>query len=426
MLSRSITTKGKTLAVIGLGYVGLPLAVEFGKIRKVIGFDVNTARIDELTLGVDRTFEVAPEDLMSTSNLLFTSNQDKLIEADIFIVTVPTPIDDAKRPDMSSLRQACQTVGCSLNPGNFVIIESTVYPGATEEVCGPILEEFSGLGVIKSDEEDYEKGFYLGYSPERIDPGNKERRLPSIIKVTSGSTMLSAAAIDELYREIIVVGTHKASSIKVAEAAKVIENTQRDLNIAFVNELSMIFDRMNINTEEVLQAATTKWNFLDFKPGLVGGHCIGVDPYYLVHKANMVGHHTRIINAGRRVNDEMAAYVAGRIAKKIIRQGLSLSGAKLGVLGVTFKPNCPDIRNTKVVDLVLELESWGCDCIVWDPLVDKQFSKTELNLALVDIDELTNLDAIVIAVQHDAIMAFDDYELKKRLRPECSECVFRI
>jgi UDP-N-acetyl-D-galactosamine dehydrogenase len=346
--------KHKTIAIIGLGYVGLPLAVEFGKQRATIGFDINPTRISELQSEQDHTLECSPEDLQSAKQLSFSANAADLHAAQIYIVTVPTPVDQANRPDMTPLVKASETVGKVLKAGDVVIYESTVYPGATEEVCVPVLEKFSGL--------KFNVDFYCGYSPERINPGDKEHRLPTIKKVTSGSTPEVAEAVDQLYKEIITAGTHKASSIKVAEAAKVIENTQRDLNIALMNELSLIFNKLDIDTLEVLQAAGTKWNFMPFRPGLVGGHCIGVDPYYLTHKAQEVGYHPEVILAGRRINDSMASHVADETVKLMLRKNLPVLGSKVLVLGLTFKENCPDVRNTKVVDIVKALRGLPDRC----------------------------------------------------------------
>ena len=341
----------KKIAVIGLGYVGLPLAVEFGKKRAVIGFDINQKRIQELTNGYDRTLEVDAEELKGASNLSYSANIEDLKAANIYIITVPTPINEYKQPDLTPLKMASTTVGQTLKKGDIVIYESTVYPGCTEEDCVPILEKESGL--------KYNQDFFCGYSPERINPGDKEHRLPTIKKVTSGSTPEIAEEVDQLYKTIITAGTHKAASIKVAEAAKVIENSQRDLNIAFVNELALIFDKMNIDTADVLEAAGTKWNFLPFKPGLVGGHCIGVDPYYLTHKAESLGYHPQVILAGRRINDNMGAHVASSVVKLMAQKGSVIKGSKALVLGITFKENCPDIRNSKVIDVIKELESYG-------------------------------------------------------------------
>lgn len=355
--------ENKTIAVIGLGYVGLPLAVEFGKRRPVIGFDIKPARIAELRNGHDGTREVTPEELAASEHLTVTDDPDALREASVYIVTVPTPIDAYKRPDLTPLLKASETVGAVLKAGDVVIYESTVYPGATEEDCVPVLERASGLS--------FNEDFFCGYSPERINPGDKAHRLPDICKVTSGSTPEIADAIDDLYGAIITAGTHKAPSIRVAEAAKVIENTQRDLNIALVNELAMIFNRMDIDTEAVLKAAGTKWNFLPFRPGLVGGHCIGVDPYYLTHKAEATGYHPQVILSGRRINDGMGAYVAGQMVKAMLKRGMTVSGMRILVLGLAFKENCPDLRNTRVVDVVAELSDYGVQVDVHDPWVDR-------------------------------------------------------
>ena len=350
------------IAVIGLGYVGLPLAVEFGKSREVIGFDINESRIAELENGYDRTDEVESDELGTASHLRYTSSIDSIKEASIYIVTVPTPIDQFKKPDLTPLISASKTVGSALSEGDIVIYESTVYPGCTEEDCVPVLEKVSGL--------KYNVDFFCGYSPERINPGDKVHRLPTIKKVTSGSTEEVAEKVDELYRSIITAGTYKASSIKVAEAAKVIENSQRDLNIAFVNELALIFDRMDIDTTEVLEAAGTKWNFLPFRPGLVGGHCIGVDPYYLTYKAESLGHHPQVILSGRRINDNMGMYIANRVIKLMTQNDNPVKGADVLVLGITFKENCPDIRNSRVIDVIHELQSFGTNVDVYDPQAD--------------------------------------------------------
>jgi UDP-N-acetyl-D-galactosamine dehydrogenase len=341
----------KTIAVIGLGYVGLPLAVEFAKKRAVIGFDIQAKRIDELSSGHDRTLELSREELKEAAHLRFTANPDDLQKAQIFIVTVPTPINSANQPDITLLLKASDTVGRVLKQGDVVIYESTVYPGCTEEDCVPVLEKVSGL--------KFNIDFFVGYSPERINPGDKMHRISTIKKVTSGSTPDAASAIDELYKQIVTAGTHPAPSIKVAEAAKVIENTQRDLNIALINELALIFNRMGIDTEAVLQAAGSKWNFLPFRPGLVGGHCIGVDPYYLTHKAQAIGYHPEVILAGRRVNDGMGQYVASQLIKAMTKKGIAIKDSKVLIMGLTFKENCPDIRNTKVVDIVSELKDYG-------------------------------------------------------------------
>ena len=381
------------IAVIGLGYVGLPLAVEFASKYDVLGFDVKAERIAQLRAGHDETLEVPESELAGASRLRFTDDPNELSQATVFVVTVPTPIDDAKRPDLRPLVAASRTVGATLKPGDTVIYESTVYPGATEEVCVPLLEEVSGLRL----NED----FTVGYSPERINPGDKTHRLPEIRKVTSGSTPEAAQFIDDLYASIITAGTHKASSIRVAEAAKVIENTQRDVNIALINELSVLFKELEIDTLEVLEAAGTKWNFLPFRPGLVGGHCIGVDPYYLTFKAQQVGHHPEVILAGRRINDSMGGYVAERVILGLARKGLPVSGARVLVLGLAFKENCPDLRNTRVVDIIGKLQDFGVQVEVCDPWVDAVEAKAEYGLDLVDVDDLQGgYSAAVLAVKH--------------------------
>lgn len=381
----------KNIAIIGLGYVGLPLAVEFGKKRPTLGFDINEKRIEELQKGWDRTLETDSDELASAKHLSYTHHSEKLKDAQIFIVTVPTPIDDHKNPDLSPLQKSSETVGRSLKKGDIVIYESTVFPGCTEEVCVPILERMSGL--------KFNEDFFCGYSPERINPGDKEHRLPTIRKVTSGSTPEVAQEVDELYQEIITAGTFLASSIKVAEAAKVIENSQRDLNIAFVNELALIFEKVGIDTHEVLEAAGTKWNFLPFKPGLVGGHCIGVDPYYLTYKAESLGYHPQVILSGRRINDNMGAYVANQVVKKMAQQGSVIKGSKALVLGITFKENCPDIRNSRVIDVVRELLSFGIEVDVYDPQADKEEVAHEYGISLVN-NPSSSYDAIILAVAH--------------------------
>ncbi|MDA9346106.1 nucleotide sugar dehydrogenase [Porticoccaceae bacterium] len=400
------------IAIIGLGYVGLPLAVEFGKNRETVGFDINDARIAELNAGIDNTLEVAPDELSLASKLSLTADLEKIRNCSIYIVTVPTPIDEANRPNLTSLQRASETVASVLKKGDLVIYESTVYPGCTEEVCVPILEAMSGL--------QYNADFFCGYSPERINPGDKVNTLTKIKKVTSGSDVETARLVDELYLSIIEAGTFPAASIKVAEAAKVIENTQRDLNIALVNELSVIFDRLDIDTLDVLEAAGSKWNFLPFKPGMVGGHCIGVDPYYLTHKAEMVGYNPQVILAGRRINDNMSRYVGKCVIKKMVQNRIDLSSAKIAVLGVTFKENCPDIRNSKVVDLIRELESWGVDVVIADPWADPAEVKQEYGLNLVSFDDLKDLDSIVVAVGHNefrALSATDLMELTSSHNP---------
>lgn len=381
-----------TIAVIGLGYVGLPLAVEFGKRRPVLGFDINAARIAELQGGKDGTLEVTPEDLRAATHLNYSADPEALKDCGIFIVTVPTPVDTANRPDMTPLVKASETVGRAMPPGAVVIYESTVYPGATEEVCVPVLERCSG--------KTFNTGFFCGYSPERINPGDKINTLTKIRKITSGSTPEVADAVDALYAEIITAGTHKASSLKVAEAAKVIENTQRDLNIALVNELSVIFERLGIDTLDVLEAAGSKWNFLPFRPGLVGGHCIGVDPYYLTHKAEEVGYHPQVILAGRRINDNMARYVARNTIRLMLRNGMDVPRCRIGVLGITFKENCPDIRNSKVVDMVREFESWGANVVVCDPWASAQDVQHEYGISLGSVSAQEPVDALVVGVGH--------------------------
>lgn len=397
-----ITSK---IAVIGLGYVGLPLAVEFGKQRETIGFDINLNRITELNSGIDNTLEVAKDELAKAADLTFTADLENIKQCGIYIVTVPTPIDAANRPDLTPLRRASETVASVLQKGDVVIYESTVYPGCTEEVCVPILEALSGL--------KYNLDFFCGYSPERINPGDKVNTLTKIKKVTSGSNIETAELVDKLYLSIIEAGTFPATSIKVAEAAKVIENTQRDLNIALVNELSVIFERLNIDTLDVLEAAGSKWNFLPFRPGMVGGHCIGVDPYYLTHKAEMVGYHPQVILAGRRINDNMSRYVAKCLIKKMVQNGIDLSTAKIGVLGVTFKENCPDIRNSKVVDLINELNTWGVEVVISDPWAGPEEVKEEYGFDLVDFDSLQNLDSIVVAVGHNEFRSLTPTDLIK-------------
>lgn len=387
------------LAVIGLGYVGLPLAVEFGKRYAVVGFDVNARRLDELRAGHDRTLETTAEELRQAAKLTYSDRIEDLKTVDVFIVTVPTPIDRHRRPDLTPLIKASETVGRALKPGAVVIYESTVYPGCTEEDCVPILEKFSGL--------KFNVDFYCGYSPERINPGDKVHTVTKIKKVTSGSTPEAAKAVDALYRSIIVAGTHLAPSIQVAEAAKVIENSQRDINIAFVNELSLIFERMGIDTQDVLEAAGTKWNFLPFRPGLVGGHCIGVDPYYLTHKAESLGYHPEIILAGRRLNDNMGAHVANRVVKLLIRKGHRVQGAKVLVLGITFKENCPDIRNSHVVDVIRELEEFGCQVAAYDPWADPEEVRHEYGLELVAGELAGPYEAVVLAVAHDKFKKVD-------------------
>ncbi|MBK6967135.1 MAG: Vi polysaccharide biosynthesis UDP-N-acetylglucosamine C-6 dehydrogenase TviB [Bacteroidales bacterium] len=386
------------IGVIGLGYVGLPLAVEFGKKYPVTGFDIHQQRINELVAGHDRTLETSDEDLKSAVHLKYTTNLEDLRVCNYFIVTVPTPIDKHKRPDLTPLLKASESVGKVLKKGDIVIYESTVYPGATEEECVPILEKLSGL--------KFNKDFYCGYSPERINPGDKVHTVTKILKVTSGSTPEIAVKVDNLYKSIITAGTYMASSLKVAEAAKVIENSQRDINIAFVNELALIFNKMGIDTHEVLAAAGTKWNFLKFFPGLVGGHCIGVDPYYLTHKAQELGYNPEIILAGRRLNDNMGFYVANRVIKRMIQNGHTIAGSRVLVLGITFKENCPDIRNSRVVDVVAEFNEYSCKVDVFDPWADAAEVKHEYGLSMVEKPG-SDYDAIVLAVAHNEFKEMD-------------------
>lgn len=386
------------IGIIGLGYVGLPLAVEFGKVMDVVGFDINETRIAELKEGHDRTREVGPEEMAEAKNLTFTSNIEDLRSVNIFIVTVPTPVDAFKKPDLTPLISASRTVGKVLEKGDIVIYESTVFPGCTEEVCVPELEQVSGL--------KFNVDFYCGYSPERINPGDRERRVSNIKKVTSGSTPEIAERVDQLYRKIIKAGTHKASSLKVAEAAKVIENSQRDINIAFVNELAMIFERVGIDTTEVLEAAGTKWNFLPFKPGLVGGHCIGVDPYYLTYKAEGLGYRPEVILSGRRINDNMGIHIATCVVKLMARKELPINKSEILVLGITFKENCPDIRNSRVIDVIRELQSYGAAVDVYDPLADSKEVEHEYGLKLLE-SPTKRYHAIVLAVSHEEFTRLD-------------------
>jgi UDP-N-acetyl-D-galactosamine dehydrogenase len=401
---------GKNIAVIGLGYVGLPLAVEFGKNRSVIGFDINAGRIDALRAGHDATLEVSKDELATADQLTFTSDRADLVAASIYIVTVPTPIDAHKRPDLTPLLKASEMLGGVLKRGDIVIFESTVYPGATEEDCAPVLERVSGL--------TFNVDFFAGYSPERINPGDKTHRLPDIRKVTSGSTPAVADEIDQLYARIIPAGTYKAESIRVAEAAKVIENTQRDLNIALINELAIIFNRMGIDTEAVLKAAGTKWNFLPFRPGLVGGHCIGVDPYYLTHKAEAIGYHPQIILAGRRLNDSMGAYVAGQLVKQMLKRRMHVQGARVLVMGLTFKENCPDLRNTRVVDVIAELQHYGVQVDVYDPWVDRDEAQHEYGLTPVEAPEAGASEGVILAVAHDEFQQMGIEKLRALGKPE--------
>jgi len=383
---------GIKLAIIGLGYVGLPLAVEFGKQREVVGFDINQKRIDELRSGRDFTLETEPDELQAAIQLSFTANPEDLRACNCFIITVPTPINIHKHPDLAPLIKASETVGKVLKVGDIVIYESTVYPGCTEEECVPVLEKLSGL--------KFNQDFYCGYSPERTNPGDKEHRVTTIKKVTSGSTPETADMVDALYNQIIIAGTHKTGSIKVAEAAKVIENTQRDLNIALINELSLIFNKLGIDTEAVLQAAGTKWNFLPFRPGLVGGHCIGVDPYYLTHKAESIGYHPQVILAGRRLNDSMGAYVVTQLVKTMAQRRIHVRGARVLVMGLTFKENCPDLRNTRVVDILKELADYNVQVDVFDPWANREEAQHEYGITLVQEPPSGAYDAIIIAVAH--------------------------
>ncbi len=385
------------IAIIGLGYVGLPLAVEFGKKVPVVGFDIHQKRIDELTSGHDHTLEVSPEELAQAAQLSYTANLEDLKDCNFFIVTVPTPIDEFKQPDLTPLVKASTSIGQVLNAGDIVVYESTVYPGATEEVCIPVLEKVSGL-IFNQD-------FYAGYSPERINPGDKLHRVSNILKVTSGSTPEVAEFVDQVYKLVIEAGTHKAESIKVAEAAKVIENTQRDVNIALINELALIFNKMGIDTESVLKAAGTKWNFLPFRPGLVGGHCIGVDPYYLTYKAQAIGYHPEIILAGRRLNDAMGAYVVTQLVKSMIKKKIQVEGAKVLVLGLSFKENCPDIRNTKIIDIVKELQEYHIDVDIYDPWVNADEAEHEYGIRTMDALQNGIYDAVILAVAHEQFVA---------------------
>ena len=398
------------IAMIGLGYVGLPLAVEFGKKYTTVGFDINQSRIDELKLGNDHTLEVSDEELASANKLSFTANPEEIKHCNVYIVTVPTPINDYKQPDLTPLEKASTLLGKVIKQGDIVIYESTVYPGATEEVCVPILEEISGLA--------FNQDFFVGYSPERINPGDKAHRVTNILKVTSGSTADIAEQIDQLYKSIITAGTHKASSIKVAEAAKVIENTQRDVNIALINELALIFNRLDIDTEEVLLAAGTKWNFLPFRPGLVGGHCIGVDPYYLTYKAQSIGYNPEIILSGRRINDDMGEYVVSRLVKLMLQKRIHVQKSDILIMGLTFKENCPDIRNTRVVDIVNELQTYGVNVHVYDPWVDPKVVEEEYGIKPITTLEENKFDAIVLAVAHEQFKQMDIKQIRVLGKPD--------
>jgi UDP-N-acetyl-D-galactosamine dehydrogenase len=387
-----VLTNNTRIAIIGLGYVGLPLAVEFGKLYPTLGFDINTRRIAELKDGVDHTLETDAEELAAATQLRYSTDAADLRDASVFIVTVPTPIDDHKQPDLTPLQRASELLGKAIKQGDIAVFESTVYPGATEEYCVPIIEQVSGLV--------YNRDFYIGYSPERINPGDKAHRLTTITKVTSGSNAEAADFVDALYGSIIQAGTHKAASIRVAEAAKVIENTQRDLNIALMNELTIIFNKLDIDTEDVLKAAGTKWNFLPFRPGLVGGHCIGVDPYYLTHKAESIGYHPQVILAGRRINDNMGGYVVGQLVKQMLKRRIQIDGANILVLGLSFKENCPDLRNTKVISIIDELKEYNVNVDVYDPWVSAEAARHEYGILPVDTLKQGHYDAVVLAVAH--------------------------
>jgi len=392
------------IGVIGLGYVGLPLAVEFGKKYPTIGFDINQQRIAELQTGVDRTLETSNDELTEATQLTYTTSADELAQCNIYIVTVPTPINEFKQPDLTPLEKASALLGKVIKHNDIVIYESTVYPGATEEICVPILERISGL--------IFNTHFFVGYSPERINPGDKEHRVTNILKITSGSTKATADKVDALYKSIITAGTHKASSIKVAEAAKVIENTQRDVNIALINELALLFNKLDIDTEEVLLAAGTKWNFLPFRPGLVGGHCISVDPYYLTHKAQAVGYNPEIILAGRRLNDNMGNYIVTQVIKLMLKKRLHINEAKILIMGLTFKENCPDIRNTRVIDIIKELNSYGAKVDIYDPWVDPKETRHEYGITPIDKPQPSTYDGIILAVKHDQFVQMGEQQIR--------------
>ncbi|MCC2524575.1 Vi polysaccharide biosynthesis UDP-N-acetylglucosamine C-6 dehydrogenase TviB [Vibrio coralliilyticus] len=404
------TLENARIGIIGLGYVGLPLAVEFGKKQPTIGFDINQARIDELKNGTDSTLECSYEELAGAKQLSYTASLEELKECNVYIVTVPTPIDEHKQPDLTPLIKASEALGRIVSKGDVIVYESTVYPGATEENCIPVVERVSGL--------KFNQDFFAGYSPERINPGDKEHRVTNILKVTSGSTPEVADFVDQLYKMIIVAGTHKASCIKVAEAAKVIENTQRDVNIALINELSIIFNKLGIDTLEVLEAAGTKWNFLPFRPGLVGGHCIGVDPYYLTHKAQSVGYHPEMILAGRRLNDGMGQYVVSQLVKKMLNKRIHVEGANVLVMGLTFKENCPDLRNTKVVNIVSELKEYNINVDIWDPWCSSEEAEHEYDLTLCKEVRKGNYDAVIIAVSHDEFRQMGVENIRALGKPE--------
>jgi UDP-N-acetyl-D-galactosamine dehydrogenase len=406
----SITLSEVKIAIIGLGYVGLPLAVEFGKKYPTLGFDINTKRVEELKQGHDFTLEVSADELADSAFISYSCDVEALKSSNVYIVTVPTPIDEHKQPDLTPLVKASQMLATVIKKGDVVIYESTVYPGATEDVCIPQIEKNSGLV--------FNKDFFAGYSPERINPGDKEHRVTNILKVTSGSTSEIADFIDSLYGSIITAGTYKASSIQVAEAAKVIENTQRDLNIALINELAVIFNKLNIDTEEVLKAAGTKWNFLPFRPGLVGGHCIGVDPYYLTHKAQSIGYNPEVILAGRRINDGMGAYVVSQLIKTMIKRNIGVNGANVLVMGLTFKENCPDVRNTKIVDILSELDEYDTNVDVYDPWVNPSEAKDEYGVELIDKPKKSHYDAVIFAVAHNEFKALSNDDIKGLMKTE--------
>ncbi len=396
----------ETVAIVGLGYVGLPLAIEFSKQRRTIGFDLSETKISDYRRGVDSTGETSAESFRAASELEYTTDPARLADASIIVIAVPTPVDSAHQPDFRPLVSASESVGRNMSPGTIVVYESTVYPGATEEVCVPVLEKHSGL--------TWKKDFHVGYSPERINPGDKLHTLTTITKIVAGDNKDTCDRIAALYESIVTAGVHRVTSIAVAEAAKVIENTQRDLNIALMNELAIIFDKLGLDTLEVLEAAGTKWNFLPFRPGLVGGHCIGVDPYYLTHKAEMVGYHPQVILAGRRINDGMGKYIAEQTVKTMIRSGSSIRGARINVLGLTFKENCPDLRNSRVVDVIAELREYGCDVLVHDPIASPAAAEHEYGLALTSWEELPRADALLLCVPHDQFTArtVDEYATK--------------
>ena len=399
------SVKNTRIAIVGLGYVGLPLAVEFGKKYPTTGFDINHKRVQELQSGQDFTLEVSSEELASAQQLRYSTDVSDIAECNVYIVTVPTPIAKHKQPDLTPLIKASELIGSVLKPNDVVVYESTVYPGATEEVCVPLLEKHSGL--------TFNRDFYAGYSPERINPGDKEHRVTNILKVTSGSTAEAADYIDQLYKSIISAGTHKASSIKVAEAAKVIENTQRDVNIALINELAILFNRLGIDTEEVLLAAGTKWNFLPFRPGLVGGHCIGVDPYYLTHKAQAVGYHPEVILSGRRINDGMGKYVVAQLIKSLLKKRIHIQHADILIMGLTFKENCPDLRNTRVIDIVKELQDYEVNTHIYDPWVNPKEAQHEYGIELITQLESEKYDAIILAVAHDQFKKMSIEQIKQ-------------